>query len=103
MPASCMVNFVADFDASGSINYQVVGDETPQEELVSPRITVARQDSGEDDLYLCVSFRTPTKRLIFSMDFEDASKLAAILMSFTVAEQLAIEQRKAGAAAKAKA
>jgi hypothetical protein len=89
MATSCRVDMVTAFDASGQVCLQMVTDDAPQEVIARPRVAVARQDleDGEPP-FLCVSFGTPEKRFIFSIEFNDAAKLGAILMSHAVAEQL---------------
>lgn len=89
---------VTAFNASGQVCLQMVSDDAPQDVIERPRITVARQDleDGEPP-YLCISFSTPEKRFIFSVEFNDAAKLGATLMSHALAEQLRQDRERAKA------
>ena len=89
MATSCTINMVTAFDASGQICLQMVTDDAPQEVMERPRVAVARQDLEDGEApFLCISFGTPAKRFIFSIEFNDAARLAAILTSHAIAEQL---------------
>jgi hypothetical protein len=80
---------VTGFDASGQICLQMVTDDAPQEVMARPRVAVARQDPEDGEApFLCISFSTPEKRFIFSVEYNDAARLAAILTSHAIAEQL---------------
>lgn len=98
MATTCTVKMVSAFDASGQICLQMVSQDLPQEVMVSPRVAVARQDLEDGEApFLCVSFSTPEKRFIFSVEFNDAARLAALLTSHVVAEQLKQDQERARA------
>jgi hypothetical protein len=89
---------VTAFDASGQICLQMVSDDGPQEVMARPRVAVARQDLEDGEApFLCISFSTPEKRFIFSIEFNDAARLAAILTSHAVAEQLMQDRERAEA------
>ena len=89
MVSSCTIHMVTGFDASGQICLQMVTDDAPQEVMTRPRIAVARQDPEDGEApFLCISFSTPEKRFIFSLEYNDAARLAAILTSHAIAEQL---------------
>ena len=89
MVSSCTIHMVTGFDASGQICLQMVTDDAPQEVMARPRVAVARQDPEDGEApFLCISFSTPEKRFIFSLEYNDAARLAAILTSHVIAEQL---------------
>jgi hypothetical protein len=99
MATSCTINMVTAFDASGQICLQMITDDEPQEVMERPRVAVARQDLEEGEPpFLCISFSTPEKRFIFSVEFNDAARLAAILTSHAIAEQLTQDRERAKAA-----
>jgi hypothetical protein len=98
MATSCTIDMVTAFDASGQICLQMATDDDPQEVMARPRVAVARQDLEDGEApYLCISFRTPEKRFIFSIEFNDAARLAAILTSHAIAEQLKQDRERAKA------
>jgi len=89
MVSSCTIHMVTGFDASGQICLQLVTEDDPQEVMARPRVAVARQDPEDGEApFLCISFSTPEKRFIFSVEYNDAARLAAILTSHVIAEQL---------------
>jgi hypothetical protein len=96
MVTSCTINMVTAFDASGQICLQMVTEDVPQEVMACPRVAVARQDLEDGEApFLCISFCTATKRFLFSVEFNDAARLAAILTSYAIAEQLKQDRERA--------
>lgn len=96
MATSCRIDMVTAFDASGQVCLQMVSGDAPQDVIERPRITVARQDLEDGEApFLCISLSTPEKRFIFSIEFNDAAKLGAILMSHALAEQLRQDRERA--------
>ena len=94
--SSCTIKMLTAFDASGQICLQMATDDDPQEVLVRPRVAVARQDLEDGEApFLCISFSTPEKRFIFSVEFNDVARLAAILTSHAIAEQLKQDRERA--------
>jgi hypothetical protein len=89
MVSSCTIQMVTGFDASGQICLQMVTDDAEQEVMARPRVAVARQDPEDGEApFLCISFSTPEKRFIFSVEYNDAARLGAILTSHAIAELL---------------
>lgn len=96
MVTSCTINMVTAFDASGQVCLQMVTDDVPQEVMARPRVAVARQDLEDGEApFLCISFGTSTKRFLFSVEFNDAARLGAILTSYAIAEQLKQDRKRA--------
>jgi hypothetical protein len=94
MAASSTVSFVAEFDADGTVTFEAGPTRT---QMAFPKIAVARQngDPGEESLpYLAVAFAEGDRRVNLALGFNDAARLAAILTSFTIAEQLNQDQER---------
>jgi hypothetical protein len=94
MAASFTVNFVAEFDADGTVWFEAG---PTRSQMAFPKIAVARQsgDQGDESLpYLAVAFAEGDRRVNLALGFDDAARLAAILTSFTIAEQLKQDQER---------